>query len=93
MAFVKQVRLHRARQMLTRTKIDTSVSEAAFSCGFANLGNFARDYFKQFGERPSDTLKRAKGDLPPLGGIPAQPQRQIKHKLVSSIFRISLDPH
>jgi AraC-like DNA-binding protein len=63
MAFVKQVRLQRARQMLTRTDIHTSVTETAFACGFNNLGNFAKDYFKRYGERPSDTLKSVKGGL------------------------------
>jgi hypothetical protein len=27
------------------------------------LGHFAGDYFKRFGERPSDTLKRRKYEL------------------------------
>jgi transcriptional regulator GlxA family with amidase domain len=34
----------------------TTVSSA---CGFGNLGHFAKDYFKIFGERPSDTLARS----------------------------------
>ena len=59
MAFVKQLRLERARQMLMRTDTNPSVTEVAFFCGFSNMGNFAADYRKHFGERPSDTLKRA----------------------------------
>ncbi len=58
MAFLKQVRLLRARNMLERANL--SVTDTAFACGFSNLGHFARDYFKRFGERPSDTIKRSK---------------------------------
>lgn len=60
MAFVRQLRLQHARKMLTRTDADVSVTEAAFACGFSNLGHFARHYFKLFRERPSDTVKRRK---------------------------------
>jgi len=59
MAFVKQVRLRHARHMLERNP-NPSVTATALACGFSNLGHFARDYFKRFGERPSDTIKRRK---------------------------------
>jgi transcriptional regulator GlxA family with amidase domain len=65
MFFVKQVRLEHARQMLERGGINRSVTEIAIDCGFGNLGHFAGDYFKRFGERPSDTLKRSKYELAP----------------------------
>ena len=61
MAFVKEVRLRRARDMLGRTDLSPSVTETALACGFTNLGHFAKDYFKRFGERPSDTIKAGKG--------------------------------
>ena len=64
MAFVKQMRLQRARDMLARTDLNPSVTDTALACGFSNLGHFASDYFKRFGERPSDTIKRGKVDLP-----------------------------
>ena len=60
MAFVKQVRLRHAREMLERKDQNPSVTATAFACGFTNLGHFARDYFKRFGERPSDTVRRSK---------------------------------
>jgi len=65
MAFVKEVRLRHAREMLKRTDHGRSVTETAVACGFGNLGHFAGDYFKRFGERPSDTIKRSKNYLPP----------------------------
>lgn len=58
MAFAKRVRLDRARELLQRPEPATSVTSVAASCGFHNLGHFAKDYFKAFGERPSETLAR-----------------------------------
>ena len=47
MAFVKHVRLERAKDMRQRTdNSDPSVAEAALACGFTNLGHFAGDYSK-----------------------------------------------
>ena len=60
MAFVKTVRLRRARQMLMDPAWRSSVSLVAFKCGFGNLGHFARDYRDMFGELPSETLSRAR---------------------------------
>jgi transcriptional regulator GlxA family with amidase domain len=63
MSFVKQVRLEHAREMLESSGIGRSVTEIAIDCGFGNLGHFAGDYLKRFGERPSDTLKRSRYEL------------------------------
>jgi AraC-like DNA-binding protein len=62
MDFVKRLRLGRAWQKLSRPDAAVSVTGVAFECGFNNPGHFARDYVLHFGERPSETLKRAKGD-------------------------------
>jgi AraC-like DNA-binding protein len=59
MAFAKMIRLKQARELLAAPDPVTSVTRVAFACGFGNLGHFARDYRKTFGERPSDTLTRA----------------------------------
>jgi len=58
MAFVKDVRLQQARDLLERSGPAMSITEIAGTCGFGNLSHFAKDYFKRFGERPSDTVKR-----------------------------------
>jgi AraC-like DNA-binding protein len=63
MAFLKDVRLRHARRMLQQTDRIRSVTEIAVDCGFGNLGHFARDYFKRFGERPSDALRRKQGGI------------------------------
>jgi AraC-like DNA-binding protein len=60
MAFLKQVRLQHAKEMLEKTNLNRSVTDTAIACGFGNLGHFASDYFKRYGEHPSDTLKRGK---------------------------------
>ena len=55
-AFAKMVRLKQARQMLESGNPDISVTGIAFKCGFGNLGHFAADYRRAFGELPSETL-------------------------------------
>ena len=59
MALVKEIRLQKARKMLSTPQADTSVTSVAYTCGFGNLGHFANDYCLKFGERPSDTLRSA----------------------------------
>jgi AraC-like DNA-binding protein len=58
--FVKQVRLRHAREILNKPGDKTSVTRVAFDCGFGNLGHFAKDYQRAFGETPSATLNRSK---------------------------------
>jgi PAS domain S-box-containing protein len=57
MKYVKRVRLVKAHAELSSPAPGTTVTGTALKCGFSNLGHFARDYRKEFGERPSDTLK------------------------------------
>jgi AraC family ethanolamine operon transcriptional activator len=57
-AYIKARRLRRARLRLCQSSFETTtVTEIAMSSGFWHLGNFSRDYFEFFGERPSETLK------------------------------------
>lgn len=57
MAQLKTLRLQAARQALVEGK-STSVTDAAIECGLPHLGKFAREYRRQFGELPSQTLRR-----------------------------------
>ena len=59
MDFAQQLRLGRARKMLQRAEVSTSVTSVAFACGFGNLGHFSGYYRRAFGEVPSATLRRA----------------------------------
>ena len=69
MSFVKGVRLRQAREMLRRAEAATSVTGVAFECGFHNLGHFAKEYRRLFGELPSETLNMAQAGhaAPPNG--------------------------
>lgn len=61
MAFLRERRLELARKRLMLSVPDTSVTDVALECGFRHLGRFSREYFKRFGESPSDTLRGALG--------------------------------
>jgi len=54
--FLRNHRLHKARRMLLDEA--SSVKEAAYSCGFTEMGRFSEYYKKLFGESPSETLAR-----------------------------------
>ncbi|NVN84845.1 MAG: PAS domain-containing protein [Rhodopseudomonas sp.] len=58
--YIKRVRLNRARAILEMADRSTTVLGTALKCCFQNAGHFARDYRLAFGERPSDTLERAR---------------------------------
>jgi AraC-like DNA-binding protein len=60
MEFLRNVRLHRARLMLSRPEKVTTVTEVAFACGFGNLGHFSKYFREEFGEKPSELLGTAR---------------------------------
>ncbi|MEM8572673.1 MAG: helix-turn-helix domain-containing protein [Pseudomonadota bacterium] len=55
-SYYLRLRLLRARQMLGASGPRGSVGEVANMNGFWHMGQFARDYRKLFGERPSETV-------------------------------------
>ncbi len=60
MAFAKDVRLRRAREMLGDAEPGATVTMVAYRCGYQNHGYFAREYRARFGESPSETLARTR---------------------------------
>ncbi|MDR3469253.1 MAG: AraC family transcriptional regulator [Xanthobacteraceae bacterium] len=58
--FMKTLRLQEVRRGLLRPHDATSVSSEALRCGFNNMGHFAKDYRRKFGELPSETLATAR---------------------------------
>jgi transcriptional regulator GlxA family with amidase domain len=60
MALSRRIRLREVRAELEAPRQDTTVTGAAFCWGFTHLGRFAGEYARAFGERPSDTLRRAR---------------------------------
>ncbi len=58
--FMKTLRLLEAQRGLQNPTDATSVSSEALRCGFNNMGHFAKDYRRKFGELPSQTLRKAR---------------------------------
>jgi AraC-like DNA-binding protein len=61
MEFLRNVRLQKAFELLSSQHSSMRVTDIALTCGFGNVGHFARFYHQKFGELPSATLGRAKG--------------------------------
>jgi AraC-like DNA-binding protein len=62
--YLMRLRLHRVRQaLLAATHGSTTVSAEALKWGFWHFGEFSRAYREGFGELPSDTLRRAPGEV------------------------------
>lgn len=57
--FLKLRRLNQVRRVLQRAGMGSLVSEVATRHGFWDLGRFAGDYRRLFGESPSQTLRRS----------------------------------
>jgi AraC family transcriptional regulator, ethanolamine operon transcriptional activator len=64
-AYLQRLRLHRVRQaLLAVTPGSTTVSAEALNWGLWHFGEFARAYKECFGELPSETLRRSRGEPP-----------------------------
>ncbi len=59
--FLSDCRLERARSMLQAALPGETVTGIALECGFGNLGEFAVRYRRRFGEKPSETFRKAAG--------------------------------
>jgi len=58
MTLLKQTRLARAHSELSQSDPEaTTVTEVAIKYGFYNVGRFAQDYKRTFGQPPSETLR------------------------------------
>jgi len=59
MRYLRNARFAKVRIALLRAEPDDSVTVIAMACGFTHMSRFALEYRQRFGERPSDTLRRA----------------------------------
>ena len=59
--FLKSIRLDEAHGQL-RSGHASRVIDVAYGCGFTKLSQFSADYAKRFGELPSTTLRRERGN-------------------------------
>lgn len=64
---IKALRLSHARKELRKPNASTTVTDVAVRWGFFELGRFAVQYRQRFGEMPSETLRRARGDSLRIG--------------------------
>jgi AraC-like DNA-binding protein len=60
MEFLTEQRLHVARKKLLKVQYDASIASIAMDCGFISQSWFSQVYRKRFGERPSETLLKAR---------------------------------
>ncbi|WP_033068858.1 AraC family transcriptional regulator [Thalassospira australica] len=58
MAYLRAVRLKRVRAVLITEPGGKTVSEIATQWGFGHMGRFAKDYQREFGELPSETIRK-----------------------------------
>ena len=62
MRYLRNARLARVRDaLMTADHRGGSVTEIAMEWGFTHLGRFAVEYREEFGESPSETLRRGRG--------------------------------
>ncbi|MBL8837222.1 MAG: helix-turn-helix domain-containing protein [Alphaproteobacteria bacterium] len=59
-SYITAMRLNRVRRLLAQPCSDTTVTEVATALGFFHLSRFAEQYSRLFGEKPSETLARAR---------------------------------
>jgi AraC family ethanolamine operon transcriptional activator len=57
--YLQATRLHRVRHAILNATPEASILEIAADQGFWHMGQFAADYRRQFGELPSETLRKA----------------------------------
>ena len=61
MQYLKRLRLHRARQLLSSDL--SAAGSAAYAVGYNSAAQFSRDFKLQFGVTPSDFMRRMRNEL------------------------------
>jgi transcriptional regulator GlxA family with amidase domain len=87
LGWVRQRRLTRARQQLLAASGEVSVTSVALANGFSQLGRFAAEYRRRFGELPSQTLKTASSKLPDFDGLGDEALR-LSWRALTSAFMV-----
>ena len=64
LGWAREARLTHARRALLASEGRTTVTDVATDCGFSQLGRFAAQYCRRFGELPSETLRRIRRTRP-----------------------------
>jgi AraC-like DNA-binding protein len=63
LGWTRSMRLARARQALLNAGPEETVTDVALTNGFGQLGRFAAEYRRAFGESPSRTMQRSKNPV------------------------------
>ena len=58
--YLRELRLARVQRELSQGSARTGIADVAYAHGFVHLGRFSAFYKTRFGEKPSDTLARAR---------------------------------
>jgi AraC-like DNA-binding protein len=69
LGWTRRMRLARARRALLHAGPEDSVTDIALSNGFAQLGRFAAEYRRAFGELPSRTMSKGERASPSDGDL------------------------
>jgi transcriptional regulator GlxA family with amidase domain len=59
MQYLRNARLEKAREALLGARHGDTVTSVAMSLAFGHLGRFSLEYRRRFGEKPSETIRRA----------------------------------
>jgi len=59
MRYLREIRLDEVGKALVRAEREEGVTAIAAQWGFDHMGRFSSDYRKRYGERPSETLRKA----------------------------------
>ena len=73
MAWVREQRLLKAYDLLSKASEQTSVTQVLFSCGFTDASLFSAHYLHRFGEYPSATRARSASNRQMPGDFPISP--------------------
>jgi AraC-like DNA-binding protein len=87
LAYLRRMRLNLARSELLQADCETAISEVAIGCGFTHLGRFATEYRRAFGESPSATRQRLRGNSAADASLPTAVAWRAKPVLLLVPFR------
>jgi AraC-like DNA-binding protein len=91
-AWVREDRLANARRALLGADGRGSVSEIAVASGFPQLGRFAAQYARRFGELPSETLRRIRTTRPDAFEDVDDEATRLAWRALPAAFAVAPDP-
>jgi AraC-like DNA-binding protein len=92
LAWLREERLARARAALLATERPAGVSEVALRCGFTQLGRFAAQYARRYGELPSETLRRIRTARPDAFEDVDDEATRLAWRALPAAFAVAPDP-